>query len=96
MADLAEEEAKARETNTKEEEKLKTAGKELPVTVKESGSGVSRDEVETSSSSILSHFYISFSFQHAQVGRKCVVEPIISGLLPTLAKGCPHYKVTTV
>ena len=25
-----------------------------------------------------------------------MVEPIISGLLPTLAKGCPHYKVTAV
>ena len=57
MADLAKEEAK----EAKEEEKLKGAEKELPATVKESGSGVSRDEVETSSSFILRKNLISFT-----------------------------------
>ena len=60
MADLAKEEAKEAK-EAKEEEKLKGAEKELPVTVKESGSGVSRDEVETSSSFILSQIHISFN-----------------------------------
>ena len=59
MADLAKEEAKEAK-EAKEEEKLKGAEKELPVTVKESGSGVSRDEVETSSSFILSQIHIRF------------------------------------
>ena len=82
MADLA-----------KEEKELNDE-KELSVSVKESGSGISRDEVETSSSSYSlkknsdKSNHISYNFQHQQVGRKCVVDPVISGLLPTLAKGC--------
>ena len=60
MADLAKEEAKEAKVG-KEEGKLKGTEKELPVAVKESGSGVSRDEVETSSSSILRKNLISFT-----------------------------------
>ena len=53
MADLAKEESK----EAKEEGKLKGAEKELPVAVKESGSGVSRDEVHFKKESYQFYMY---------------------------------------